>query len=110
MSCHLRILAEVFLISNIATLHYSAFGQDGLRKWREIDLQPSCWLQLALPGWCLVSLHFLQDVSLTTPVHESAECFDLDIWYTDELFNLKTLTGILSHLECQRKCQGGAIQ
>ena len=24
------------------------------RKWREIDLQPSCWLQLALPGWCLV--------------------------------------------------------
>ena len=29
------------------------------KKWREIDLQPSCWLQLALPGWCLVSLLFL---------------------------------------------------
>ena len=29
------------------------------RKWGEIDLQPSCWLQLALPGWCLVSLLFL---------------------------------------------------
>ena len=25
------------------------------RKWREIDIQPSCWLQLALPGWCLFS-------------------------------------------------------
>ena len=29
------------------------------RKYRKIDLQPSCWLQLALPGWCLVSLPFL---------------------------------------------------
>ena len=41
------------------------------RKWREIDLQPCCWLQLALPGWCLVSLLFLCGVSLTDPVKKS---------------------------------------
>ena len=38
------------------------------RKWREIDLQPCCWLQLALPGWCLFSPLFLGGVSLTDPV------------------------------------------
>ena len=41
------------------------------RKWREIDLQPCCWLQLALPGWCLVSLLFLYGVSFTDPVYKS---------------------------------------
>ena len=35
------------------------------RKWREIDLQPSCWQQLALPGRCLVYLLFLYGVSFT---------------------------------------------
>ena len=44
-------------------------------KWREIDLQPCCWLQLALPGWCLVSLLFLYGVSFSDPdpgrVHSS---------------------------------------
>ena len=37
-------------------------------KWREIDLQPSCWMQLALLGWCYVSLHFLWGVYFTDPV------------------------------------------
>ena len=38
------------------------------RKWGEIDLKPCCWLQLVLPGWCLVSLLFLLGVSFTDPV------------------------------------------
>ena len=38
------------------------------RKLREIDLQPCRWLQLALPGWRLVSLLFLYGVSFTDPV------------------------------------------
>ena len=38
------------------------------RKWREIDLQPSCWLQLALAGWCLFPPLFPGNVSLTDPV------------------------------------------
>ena len=43
------------------------------RKCRGIDLQPSCWLQLSLPGWCLVSLPFLCSVYFTDPVlHETA--------------------------------------
>ena len=25
----------------------------------KLTFQPSCWLQMALPGWCLVSLLFL---------------------------------------------------
>ena len=57
---------------------------------------------------------FLRYVSLTNKdisvrvaasLHKSLECYNLDIWYTDELFNLKRLTNIVSHLECQRKCQ-----
>ena len=38
------------------------------RKWREIDLQLPCWLQLTLLGWCLASLPFLYGVSFTDPV------------------------------------------
>ena len=38
------------------------------RKWKEIDLQPCCWPQLTLPGWCLVSLLFLYGISFTDPV------------------------------------------
>ena len=38
------------------------------RKWREIDLQLPCWLQLTLLGWCLASLPFLYGVSSTDPV------------------------------------------
>ena len=44
------------------------------RKWREIDLQPCSWLQLALSGWCLFSLFFWGSVSLTDPVHECNIC------------------------------------
>ena len=39
-------------------------------KWREIDLQLPCWLQLTLLGWCLVSLPFPGGISFEDPVEE----------------------------------------
>ena len=39
-------------------------------KWREIDLQLPCWLQLTLLGQCLVSLPFPGGVSFEDPVHQ----------------------------------------
>ena len=58
-------LFTYFCLVLIQPFYFTCFIRTGSgnetphRKWREIDLQPSCWLQLALPGWCLVSLLFL---------------------------------------------------
>ena len=46
-------------IKRVLLINTGSVNETPHRKWREIDPQPSCWLQLALPGSCLVSLLFL---------------------------------------------------
>ena len=48
------------------------------RKWRESKQQLTSWLDLTLPGCCLVSLHILRDILLTfTEVAHNKACLGL---------------------------------
>ena len=63
------------------------------RKWRKIDPQPCCWLQLALPGWCLFSPLF--------PGGVSSPLFPGGVSLTDPVLLLDSTNWCLStHLTC----------
>ena len=47
------------------------------RKWRESEQQLTSWLDLALPGCCLVCLHILCDILLTFTVPQTEFIFSL---------------------------------